>query len=160
MSRGEHDLVTEKLPQDLVPPNVHTSAAYHSLQRTGQVTQSGPGIFFLKESQEHIWLKGRISEKSFLCSATPWDALLYCADQKMGVLGRIYYAYVYKITSSLEGNSYIIKSVRRRALWNLHPLISWEGSGHFKKKQIFLGTINVFPNTLWSFLSLVPVVIV
>jgi hypothetical protein len=80
----------------------------------------------------------------------------------MGVLGRIYYAYayVYKITSSLEGNSYIIKSVRRKALWNLHPLISWEGSGHFKKKQIFLGTINVFPSTRWSFSSPVPVVIV
>lgn len=33
---------------------------------------------------------------------TPWDALLYCADQKMEVLGRIYYAYayVYKITSA------------------------------------------------------------
>lgn len=97
-ARGEPDSVTKNYPklqhlQTGYFPREHNSATSHSLQRTGQVTQSRLGIFFLKESQEHIWLKERISEKFFLCSATPWDALLYCADQKMGVLGRIYYAY-------------------------------------------------------------------
>lgn len=81
---------------------------------------------FLSEAEDIFSSRKEFQSKDFLCSVTPWDALLYCADQKVGVLGRIYYAYacVYKITSSLEGNSYIIKSVRRKTLWNLHLLIN------------------------------------
>lgn len=56
--------------------------------------------------------------EDFLCSLTPWDALLYCADQKVGALCRIYYAYacVYKTTSISRREPYLIKSVRRKTL--------------------------------------------
>lgn len=93
------------------------------------------GRDFLSETEDIFSSGKEFQSEDFLCSVTPWDAL-FCADQKAEVVGRIYYAYacVYKITSSLEGNPYIIESVRRKTLWNLHLLISWELSGHFKKK--------------------------
>lgn len=61
---------------------------------------------FLSEAEDSISSGKEFQSEDFLCSVTPWDALLYCADQKVEVVGRIHYAYacVYKITSSLEGN--------------------------------------------------------
>lgn len=39
---------------------------------------------FLSDSMKEF------QSEDFLCSQTPWDALLHCADQKVGILGRRY----------------------------------------------------------------------
>lgn len=56
---------------------------------------------FLSEAEDIFGSRKEFQSKDFLCSLTPWGALLCCTDQKVGVLGRIAYAYayVYKITS-------------------------------------------------------------
>lgn len=56
---------------------------------------------FLSEAEDKFGSRKEFQSKDFLCSLTPWGALLCCADHKVGVLGRISYAYacVYKITS-------------------------------------------------------------
>lgn len=74
-----------------------------------QIAFTGPGgrgdpihaRDFLSEAEDIFGSRKEFQSKDFLCSPTPWGAVLCSADQKVGALGRISYAYagVYKITS-------------------------------------------------------------
>lgn len=83
-------------------PGKHTSGASNCLHRTGG--GRGDPIHardFLSEAEDIFGSRKEFQSKDFLCSPTPWGAVLCSADQKVGALGRISYAYagVYKITS-------------------------------------------------------------
>lgn len=56
---------------------------------------------FPSEAEDIFGSRKELQSEDFLCSLTPWGAPLCCADQKVGGLGRIPYAYacVYEITS-------------------------------------------------------------
>ena len=105
MSRMEPESIKWNQPkfwylQVCYSPGERTSGASTLLQRARELPQSMLGIFLLK-LRTYLAPGKKFQSEDFLCSLTPWAALLYCADQKVGVLGRIYYAYacVYKITS-------------------------------------------------------------
>ena len=90
--------------QVLVTPSVFLSwGPYQWCLKFPSASQRGAPIQardFLSEVEDIVSSRKEFQSEDFLCSLTPWDALLYCAHQKVGVLGRIYYAYacVYKIT--------------------------------------------------------------
>lgn len=146
----ENQIPSRKSTQVLVPSRVLFSGGVHQwCLKWPSGSQRGDLIHardFLLEVEDIFGSRKEFQSKDFLCSLTPWGAPLCCADQKVGELGRIPYAYacVYKVRSLSRREPLPNHVCRRKTLWNLHLLINWELSGHFRKKQTPSGTINVF----------------